>query len=75
MNDNLILEVGIAILALMLCWAWLTSLELFTLGLMAVTASTYIAFVTAIGLQERERIMQEERKQEEQKKQICVLPN
>ena len=45
------------------------------MGLMAVTASTYIAFVTAIGLQERERIMQEERKQEEQKKQICVLPN
>jgi len=59
----------------MLYWAWLTSLELFTLGLMALTASIYIAFVTAIGLQARESIMKEQRRQEEQKKQICVLPN
>ena len=75
MNDSLVLAVGIAVSTLMLCWAWLTSLEMFTFVLTMLAAGIYTAFVTAIGLQERERIMQEERRQEEPKKQICVLPN
>ncbi|MFZ8838698.1 MAG: hypothetical protein ACO2PM_07125 [Pyrobaculum sp.] len=75
MNDNLILAVGIAVLALMLCWAWLTSLEMLIFVLTMLATGIYTAFMIAIGLQERERIMQEERRQEEPKKQICVLPN
>ena len=75
MNDNLILAAGIAILALILCWAWLTSLLMFIFVLTMLAAGIYTAFMIAIGLQERERIMQEERRQEEPKKQICVLPN
>jgi protein-S-isoprenylcysteine O-methyltransferase Ste14 len=74
-NDNLILAVGIAVLALMLCWAWLTSLEMLIFVLTMLATGIYTAFMIAIGLQERERIMQEERRQEEPKKQICVLPN
>jgi protein-S-isoprenylcysteine O-methyltransferase Ste14 len=74
-NDNLVLAVGIAILALILCWAWLTSLLMFIFVLTMLAAGIYTAFMIAIGLQERERIMQEERRQEEPKKQICVLPN
>jgi glucan phosphoethanolaminetransferase (alkaline phosphatase superfamily) len=75
MNDNLVLAVGIVILALMLYWAWLTSPKLFTLGVMAVIASTYIAFMVAIGLQMKKRVMLEERRQEEPKKQTCASSN
>ena len=73
MNDSLVLAVGIVVLALILHWAWLTSLELFMLVLIMLFEGVYATFMMAVGLQERERIMQEERRQEEPKKQICVL--
>jgi FtsH-binding integral membrane protein len=74
-NDYLVLVAGIVVLALILYWAWLTSLELFIMALAWLAWSVYVAFMIAIGLQERERIMQEERQQEEPKKQICVSLN
>ncbi|MFZ8810723.1 MAG: hypothetical protein ACO2PN_21765 [Pyrobaculum sp.] len=42
-----------AVLALLLYWAWLASLELFIFGLIALAGNLYFAFMLFIGLKER----------------------
>ncbi len=76
-KSTIVIIALVAVLALLLYWAWLTSLELFVAGITALAGCLYFALMLAIGLQERERIMQEERRQEERqpKRQFCVSPN
>ena len=56
MDENLILAVGTAALAVLLFWAWLTWLELFASMLMALAGYLYFAFWVAVVLEERERL-------------------
>jgi len=55
-DENLILAVSTAALALLLFWAWLTRLELFASMLMALAGYLYFAFMLAVGLEEREHL-------------------
>jgi uncharacterized protein YqfA (UPF0365 family) len=76
-RSTIVIITLVVVLALLLYWTWLTSLELFVAGIVALTVGLYFALMHAIGLRERERIMQEELRQEERrlKKQLCVSPN
>jgi uncharacterized protein YqfA (UPF0365 family) len=71
-KSTIVIITLVVVLALLLYWTWLTSLELFVAGIVALTVGLYFALMHAIGLRERERIIQEEHWREERllKKQL-----
>jgi c-di-AMP phosphodiesterase-like protein len=67
----------IAVLASFMYWAWLTSLELFTIGIMALAVGLYFAFITALSQEAKKYFMQEMHQQEKKQleRQLCTSPN
>jgi hypothetical protein len=63
-KSTIVIITLVVVLALLLYWTWLTSLELFVAGTAALTVGLYFALMHAIGLRERGHIMQEEHQQE-----------